>query len=392
MFRGTFGMVIAVITAIIGVGFAVLKYQVLDAVLPTEMLSAVNSVRAAVEGSSEPVKDDGKRKVVATAEDGPGKFLVDGPDGLRAEGPIAAISGNLPIFIDDLISGYAATSDDAVPSMVTTIRPISGCRPTPPAEGTVVGHVTAGKSGLPLPLTTYDDGDLAAGVQGFVDAYRAGDADPAAGLRGPVYEAYDVAVTETRAPVYLVLENQSGNRIWNIHATDGARIERVVLLGGHQAGVANLDPVVPVEVILGEGLADCAVSPAYRLNPNHEILAKIASGETAVQAGQESLARIESAAAAYDTWFRDTFGVLASATRAGFDAGTISAVGPVPRQSETKADYLPIRGSTLRTTQSTYFEIDGQVPAGEDFASRVKAIATTFAFGDLSYLRQGADF
>jgi hypothetical protein len=385
-------MAIWLIGAIIGVGFALVRYQVMDAVLPTEMMAALNDAKAASGEGPAPAKDDGRRKVETTEEEGPGKFLVDSPEGLRAEGPIAAISGNIPLFIDTLISGYATASEDAVPASVITIRPITGCRPTPPAEGTVVGHVTAGTSDLRLPLTTYDDGDLARGVQDFVDAFRAGEADPAASLRGPVYEAYDVAVTETRAPVYLVLENQAGNRIWNIHVAPGTRIERVVLLGGDQAGVANLDPVVPVEVILGQGLADCGVRPAYALNPNHALLNGGASAATAAEGEAFSPAELAEAVDAYDNWFRDTFGVLASTTRAGFDVGTISAVGPVPRQSEAKADYAPILGATLRTTQGTYFDIDGQVAAGQDFASRVKAIATTFAFGDLNYLRQGANF
>ena len=43
-------------------------------------------------------------------------------------------------------------------------------------------------------------------------------------------------------------------------------------------------------------------------------------------------------------------------------------------------------------TQDIYFEIDGQVAEGEDFAGRVKAIATAFAFGDLTTLRQGVSF
>ena len=35
-------MVILVIVAVIGVGFAVFRYKVLDAVLPTEMIAALN--------------------------------------------------------------------------------------------------------------------------------------------------------------------------------------------------------------------------------------------------------------------------------------------------------------------------------------------------------------
>jgi hypothetical protein len=381
MFRSPLGLVIWLISATIGLTFAAVRFQVLDAYLPTGVLSAMEAVRNGSGADPDPGEITPKREVVATASEGPEKYLVDGPEGLRAEGPIAAISGNRAVLIEDVISGYAASSDTGVPAMVMAIRPISGCRLTPPVEGTAVGHVTAGQSDLGLPLSTYDDRDLARGVQAFVDAVRAGEADPEASLSGPDYEAYDVAVTETRDPVYLVLENRTGNRIWNIHAAEGARIERVILLGGAQAGVANLDPVVPVEVILQDGLAECGILPAYRMT----------SGQ-ADAPGAMSAAEVAEAARAYDNWFRDSFGVLASDTRAGFDAGTISVVGPVPRERELRADYAPIHGATLRTTRGTYFEIAGQVEKGEDFVSRVKAIATTFAFGDLNYLRQGATF
>lgn len=376
MFRGV-GIVIAVVTAVIGLGFAMLRYQVLDAYLPEAALQAMEKMRNASASAAVEVTEKPK---AAVSQDGPGQFLVDSPEGLRAEGPIAAMAGNQPVLIDAVMAGYAPTSDSGVPATVTAIRPISGCRLTPPAEGTVVGHVTAGASGLGLPLSTYDDRDLARGVQAFVDAVRAGEADPGATLRGPAYEAYDVAVTETRAPVFLVLEGRAGNRIWNIHAVEGARIERVILLGGGQSGVANLDPVVPVEVMLDEGLDACGIRPAYRPSPEQAKTAGVTAAD------------LDEAASAYDVWFRDSFGVLASGTRAGFDAGTISVVGPVPREAEPKADYTPVQGADLRTTRSTFFDIAGQVAEGEDFAARVKAIATTFAFGDLTYLRQGVSF
>lgn len=383
MLRGTLAVVIFLIAATVGVTFAAVRYQLLDAYLPTGLMAAMNRARAGTDESGAVV--EAKRETAPATQDGPGGFLVDSPEGLRAEGPIAAMAGNQPILIEDVIAGYAAGSDTGVPAMVMAIRPISGCRLTPPSAGAAIGHVTAGESGLDLPLSTYDDRNLADGVQVFVDALRAGESNPDAALRGPDYDAYDVAVTETRDPVYLVLESRTGNRVWNILAADGVRIERVILLGGGQAGVANLDPVVPVEVILQDGLTECGIRPAYSLSAGQET-AGTTTGQQMTPAEQAEAAR------AYDNWFRDSFGVLASETRAGFDFGAISVVGPVPREAALRPDYAPIHGATLRTTRGTYFEIAGQVAKGEDFASRVKAIARTFAFGDLNYLRQGAKF
>ena len=301
----------------------------------------------------------------------PQDFLQDDTDGLRAEGPIAAGAGNRPVFIRDVVAGHTTQAEADIPAEITTIRPIMGCRPTPPQAGTHLGHVTAGTSGIGLALSTYNDSHLAAGVQLLADHYRQTGNAAMPDLSGPAYEAYDVAVTATSAPVYLVLETGSGNRMWNLHLAPGARIERVILLGGTQTGIANLDPVVPVEVILDAGLAGCDIHPAYGL--------KVADGTSF-------------GADAYDRWFLDAFGVTASSSRIGFDRGTISLVGPVPQAEEPKASYAPINGAKIRMTQDQFFEIRGQTGRGENFAARAKAIALTFAFGDLDYLRQGANF
>jgi hypothetical protein len=171
------------------------------------------------------------------------------------------------------------------------------------------------------------------------------------------------------------------------------RIERVVLLGGGQVGVANLDPVVPVEVIQDNGLQACGIRPALPLNAGHALIAAAASGDATAAA---QLAQHEEAVAAYAQWFLDTFGIAAGASRVGFDRGTASLIGPVPGEENPeltpRAVFARIEGAKIRTTKDVFFEIPGQVPAGEDFAARVKAIATAFAFGDLANLRQGADF
>lgn len=328
---------------------------------------------------------DGDVTIGATPQD----FLIETSDGLVADGPIAAAGGNQPVFIKDVVSGHSTDPGSDIPAEVTTIRPILGCRLTRPLPGTVIGHVASERSPLTLALTTYSDADLAAAVQDYVDAYRKFGADARLPAGGPRYEVHDVAVTETAAPVYLVLENQDGNRIWNIHLAEGARIERVVLLGGNQSGVANLDPVVPVEVILGAGLADCGIDPAYGPGAG-----QLSGTTTASDAGADAAtdAGVLQRAQAYDIWFRDSFDVLASESRRGYAEAVVTLVGPIPAGAERKAVYASIKGARVRTTHDQYFEIQGQLAAGKDFAARVVTIATGFAFGDLDRLHQGGEF
>jgi hypothetical protein len=389
MMRGLVNVVLVAGIAVAAIASVVLWPRAYEGILPESLLEGLTEASSAAAPDAE----------AGRTRDQPADFLIEGPDGLVADGPIAASSGNAAVFIEDTMAGYSTSVSGDVPAEITTIRPIMGCLVTPPLKGSVVGHVVAGQSDLELGLLTYTDSDLALAVQDFVNAYRAlavaGKAETALAAVpvGLFYQSYDVIVTEVSAPVYLVLQTGEGNRIWNIHAAPGVRIERVVLLGGGQVGVANLDPVVPVEVILQDGLVACGIRPTLPLNPGHALIAAAASGDGSAAA---RLAAHDEEVAAYDQWFRDVFGVEAGGSRIGFDRGTASLVGPVPGGQDPeltpKATYGRIAGAKIRTTKDIFFEIPGQVPAGEDFASRVEAVATAFAFGDLANLRQGVDF
>jgi hypothetical protein len=389
MMRGLVNVVLVAGIAVAAIASVVLWPRAFEGVLPASLLEGLTDAGSVTAPDAE----------MAPPGDAVENLLIDGAEGLVADGPIAAMAGNAPVLIRDVVVGHTAAVSGDVPAEITTIRPIMGCLLTPPLKGSVVGHVVAGQSDLALGLLTYDDSDLAAAVQDFVDAYRqAATKEKAEALAvtvppGLAYQSYDVMVTEVSAPVYLVLQTGPGNRIWNIHTAPDVRIERVVLLGGSQAGVANLDPVVPVEVILQDGLMACGVQPALPLNTGHALVAAAASGDATAAS---RLAAHEEAVAAYGQWFLDTFGIVAGPSRIGFDRGTASLVGPVPGDEDPdltpKAVFGRIEGAKIRTTKDVFFEIPGQVLAGEDFTARIKAIATAFAFGDLANLRQGADF
>lgn len=381
MLRAAVRMLVFSVALLAALAYVVLNPRTFERLLPETAI-------AFLEGLTQP---GGPRLQLASGQ-AASDYLEDGVDGLAARGPIAAGPGNAPVLIRDAVASYSTRLAGGVPAEITTIRPILGCRLTPPQTGSSVGHVVAGTSGVATALATYNDTHLAVAVQGLVDSYRKTGRAEAAPNSAPAYEAYDVAVTETRAPVYLVLESGAGNRLWNIHLAEGARIERVVLLGADQAGVANLDPVVPVEVLLASGLRDCGIEPAYVPNVGHRFFQGLTGGALTAGEAERRLAAVLDAAARYDTWFQDSFGVKAGDSRTGYDTGTISIVGPLPGDGAPKVAAVSVRGSKVRMTQDNFLEIAGQVPEGEDFASRVLAIATAFAFGDLANLRQGAKF
>ena len=54
--------------------------------------------------------------------DTPADFLDDSPNGLLAMGPIAAHSGNLPVFIADVIAGYKTEVSADIPAEIWHLK------------------------------------------------------------------------------------------------------------------------------------------------------------------------------------------------------------------------------------------------------------------------------
>jgi hypothetical protein len=324
----------------------------------------------------------------------PQELLSDSSDGWRAEGPIAALAGGGAAFIDDVIDGYSTRVKGDAPARTETLAPLQGCQPTRPSAEAAVAHARASDSDKPtLGLATYNDADLAAAVQSFAAHVRATGTKPRPSLDRLAFEAYDVAVTETARPVYLVLEAGAGQVIFNVHMAPGARLERVVILGGDQAGVANVAAEVPVEVMRGPELAACGLVPFYPLNPNHLFFQSIANGVIKEDEAQTRQAEFASLAQAWDAAFTGMFGVGAIESLAGgWSRGGLSVAGPVPASPEVRAVWAPIEGSVMRLTLDQYVDHRGLEGQGADFASTVEAVATAFAWGDLKTLKRGVQF
>lgn len=317
----------------------------------------------------------------------------DSSDGWKPDNKVAGTPGGGAAFIEEVIDGYTTYGTDAAPGKVTTLAPVDGCSFTPPLAGSFVGHAAIrGNTGLDTGIISYGDIHLAAAVQGLVNQYRLNGT-----LRKSVpsalrYEVFDIAVTETERPVYLVLETGAGLRVFNIHLARGATLERVVLIGGDQTGVANVPAEVPVEAMPRDKAAACGFSPFYPLNPGHLFFQSVEIGAIKPDEAEVRLAEFAAMTADWEARFRAAFGTGAEETLSGgWYGGTLAAVGPAPGTDTPLADYHPMRGADLRLTVDQYIEFEGQAK-DQGFDARVKAIALTFARGDLRNLRQGAGF
>lgn len=316
--------------------------------------------------------------------------LRDSSDGWKPDDKIAALPGGGAAFVDQVITGYTTRIKGMAPAQVDPLTELAGCAFTPPSPGAFVGHAAIrGQTGLDIPVATYGDADLAAAVQVLVTVYRDSGMLRTSTLSGLRFETFDVAVTETAKPVYLVLETGAAQRVFNLHLAPGARLERVVLIGGDQTGVANLPAGVPVEAMLAKTAAACGYAPFYPLNPGHLFYQSVENGAIRAEEAAEKIAAFAKAASDWDQTFRAAFGTGANETLSGgWVGGTIAMVGPLPAMPDARAVYAPVKGAVLRVTVDQYVEFEGQSPE-QGFDARVKAVATAFAWGNLKNLRQG---
>lgn len=385
MVRGPVSMVVAgvisltVVALVAGGG-----PQVFDKVLPESAVAWLDDM-----GNATLISSIGGGSSTANSGD-PLEHLQDGSGGWRADDKIAALPGGGAAFITDVLTAQKTRLKAAKPADVLGLEEVAGCTFTPPRPGSLVAHARiGGDSGLDLGLATYGDADLAKAVQVLVNVYRSGGGLHRSSLSDLRYQSYDIAVTETAGPVYLVLETGPQSRVFNLHLAPGARVERVVLIGGDQIGVANLPEGVPVEAMRAAKAENCGFRPFYALNPGHLFYQSIAAGAIRSDEAEEKKRHFAELEATWDATFRQAFGTGAKESLAGgWDSGTVAVAGGIPATPEGRAVYAPIDGAVLRVTMDRYVEFEGQDPE-QGFDARVKAMATEFAWGDLQNLRQG---
>ena len=401
MVRGPISMVVV---GVIGMAFVALVFggpQVFARFLPDSALAWVEA-NAEVFGADISSLGGGResgRGSDGTSAPDPMAELFDGRFAWRASEKIAALAGNKAAFVRDVIYGRRVAIGGDSPASVSVVAPMQGCTFTRRSADSYLGHVLAsGGEGLHLGIITYDDSDLAGTVQQLARDARKGrflKVDVPSEL---AYRSFDVAVTETAKPVYLVLQTSGANRMWNIHLAPGARLERAILLGGAQVGVANLPEGVPVEIMRDAEAAACGIPPAaYPLNPRHVLLRSIEPQPEGWDAKEEGLIDPEEARAtlreigqqmlAWNGWFYDAFQASPESTMAGnWEGNTIAVAGPVPASADGRAVWNPIDGASAFVTSDTYLDFGPKKEGVADFKARARAIADSFAWGDLKNL------
>lgn len=170
------------------------------------------------------------------------------------------------LALTDLVSGFDPARVDGPPREVVMFDPNPECTLRRPAGNEVVHNVRL-ESGIgQTKLHIVSDAALAKGVSEHITGITAANkpyliGKTAKGNLGQV----DVLVTDTSAPVYLVLQSMYGNTLWNVHRGPGVEIAHIAMIG-NSSGLVSPNGV-PFEALRISDFVDPAELEFKRMGP-----------------------------------------------------------------------------------------------------------------------------
>lgn len=290
---------------------------------------------------------------------------------LRSPGVLHA--GTSPLMLNDVATQVSLPDDSTAIGDIIPIVRNAQCNLRTPRDTEKIIGVRIENALLPAPLYTFSNQQLADQLLRHVEAVTQDGADPTReiALSGQK-TVLDVFVTDTSAPLYLVLQNMGPGIVWNLHAAPNVEIAHVALIGSDFSGVANLQNSATVEGLLvsdflppyqygaDDAPRDCMIRPWRAPEPDWIGTQKSEAGSLLYQNQMYSYAK---GYEAYNRWFTATLGVDAAAnTVTARDAAHV-LLGPEPSEP---VNYRPLAGSAIHLMETDHLLVG-------DTASRVAA-------------------
>jgi hypothetical protein len=259
------------------------------------------------------------------------------------------------------------------PATFVAGRAVDGCAPRRPARDEALVSVQTYEGGIEAPAWLASPADLGRETRHWVEQRALRNAFIGSTPNKPMdpVRRIDVIVTETSAPVYLVLQTGFAGMIWHVVTAPGVRIAHVAAVGPGGMGVSLPDLATPVEFV-----ERCAPRPVREPAPHWDLFHRIGS-----DASYEAKAR--GWFADYDSWFRGAFGQgVEGVTVGGFAADHVLA-GPVPA---APVAWRPFQGATVVHGPVASAFAGSKAEAERPFSAVQTALATAAAGGSLDMI------
>lgn len=289
-------------------------------------------------------------------------------------------------WIQDAVSGYRRSGEDMLPAKVTKLKR-SGCSFPRPKDGQAVyaAHVEGGVQSSSI--HHFSKRQLAKRAESFVRAYVKYKGKMPSGMTftaGSAMRTVNAVVTETQKPVFLVLASGS-DVVWNIQKAPGAAIDRIVVLSGRMAGLANVPEGTKVHAVYGSGLRRCGVQPARIPEKHWRFVQNVAELGT----GADKLAENRKRAGSFGFWLRKNFGISHKAVIGDAELSNV-LFGEMPA-GDAGLPFKPIGEAHVMLSPADHLLVAPKTDFEQASRNLVREAAVRAAGGDLEKLVAGVN-
>lgn len=310
--------------------------------------------------------------------------------GYQVRAGVMVGKGGTAYWAQAALAGFRKTDESDMPAKIAMVAPVGGCTLRKPGKDELVANVHIGGPGMATPIFAFSREKLAERTKSYIELYKSiGEkAEEPSDWGTDNVGAVDVVVTETSRPVYLVLQSEGSNTLWNIHAAPATKIAHVAVIGSGTMAVANLDDAVKVELMTGATMQRCAVVP-LRKPADHWLFVQRAKQDKS-NMFTEAMERNVSLYRAYSRWFSGNFGFGSEDDVIGIDKTSQVLVGPLPASLEARIPFKPLNGASVRIAKQDYVWVTSKDEYRDKHRALARALAEKMVGGELKSLYKGS--
>lgn len=274
---------------------------------------------------------------------------ADNPTALRrtdmrgyvAKSPAMAASRDDVFLVSDILDGVRPTGASDVPSDIYFMSQVKNCRFQQPLPEDHVANVQIGTASAKLPIRILSESRRISASMNWVKGFT----NPAIGkaqrnrtITPPQMHMVDVVVTETSAPVYLILQSEYTGVLWNIQKGPDVFIAQVAIISNGTSGIVNPDFNTPTQILDTTQNRDCAPRVFRKPEPHWSFVRNVSEYGIGEDVLEKNMAQFQE----YSNWFSLNFNQPSDKGRIGFNTVNHILVGPMPAKDAPRIPYQAV--------------------------------------------------
>ncbi len=309
--------------------------------LPQDMVDAI----AGMASSSESTMATSGVASISSGSSATRETELMSDQGPTLASPLVAHHGPDPLELAALVDAPELPTGDTALGRLIGFERNAMCNLRQPLPSEKIMNLRIQTALMTAPVQAFSQEQLANRLIGNIEnvTQDGRDYDPTAQVTGQK-TAMDVFVTDSSAPIYLVLQNLGSGVIWNIHTAPDVTIAHVAIISSGFSGLVAPPDDASFEALLvsdfvsrhefgaDDVIRDCMIRPWRKPQPDWIASIKAADGNMLYE---NQVHTYQKGYEAYNAWFTKTLGVDASTNLVTARDAAHALLGPAPAEPIT---------------------------------------------------------